>query len=72
MHSQAKRGHGNNYSVYSCLNIAWKVNLSKNLIHKSIDKGLELANGRELIIAAFGGEPGMKFELLQEMFNYRS
>lgn len=44
--------------------------MSMDLLHHSIDKGIELANGRHLCIAAFGGEPGIEEDLLQEMVRY--
>lgn len=50
-------------------NIRGKV-MSKELLRDSIDKAVELANGRTINLSAFGGEPGTETDLLIEMVEY--
>lgn len=41
-----------------------------DLLKKSIDKSVEIANGRTINLSAFGGEPSTEEELLQCMVDY--
>lgn len=50
-------------------NIIGKV-MTIELLRDSIDKAVELANGRTINLSAFGGEPGTEEKLLIEMVNY--
>ena len=50
-------------------NICGKV-MTKELLRDSIDKAVELANGRVINLSAFGGEPGTEANLLLEMVEY--
>lgn len=50
-------------------NINGKV-MTKELLRDSIDKAVEIANGRTINLSAFGGEPGTETELLIEMIEY--
>ena len=50
-------------------NICGKV-MTKELLRDSIDKAIELANGRIINLSAFGGEPGTETDLLTEMVEY--
>ena len=46
------------------------ISMSTQVLHKAIDKAIEIAGNRHLIITAFGGEPGIEGELLKEMVTY--
>lgn len=44
--------------------------MTVELLHKSIDKAVEIAHNRPINIAAFGGEPTVAIDLLKEMIAY--
>ncbi len=56
------------YCFLDALNIG-KV-MSGELLRKGIDLSCSLAKGREITLAAFGGEPTTEFSLLKEMISY--